>query len=456
MEPLHYKFGGGATDTVLHPLVLSSVVILGIFLLLCPRRFAIPAFLFGTFLIPAGQEILLLGVHVFVYRILVLVGLLGLLRIKKEPRLAGGWNVIDSAFFLSIISHVMAFIFLYWELSALINQIGFIWDYLGGYLFLRMAIRNTEDVFKAIKCFAFLAMIYAVCMVGEQITGENIFGLLGGVRLISEVRLGRVRSEAVFQHAILAGTFAGTVLPLFVLLWKNTKSKAMGIVAVFSATVMTITSACSTPLLAYTSGLFGILMWPARRGLRLLRWSLVISLICIALVMKAPVWFLIAHVGVVAGSSVSHRADLVDTFIRHVGDWWLLGTANNGTWGYDMFDTSNQYVEWGVTGGLISLVFFLATISRSFGRLGRARKFVERRDRSSEWLLWLLGSALFANTVAFFGIGYFDQTRVAWFALLAMISAATLPVGLSSRVSAPTPTYCERSSDERALEHVPV
>ena len=40
--------------------------------------------------------------------------------------------------------------------------------------------------------------------------------------------------------------------------------------------------------------------------------------------------------------------------------------------------------------------------------------------------MWALGSALFAHVVSFFGISYFDQTIVAWYALLAMISAAAV------------------------------
>jgi len=49
-------------------------------------------------------------------------------------------------------------------------------------------------------------------------------------------------------------------------------------------------------------------------------------------------------------------------------------------------------------------------------------------DRAKEWYFWLLGAALFSHAVAFFGISYFDQTRMAWFALLVVIVAATAPV----------------------------
>jgi hypothetical protein len=68
------------------------------------------------------------------------------------------------------------------------------------------------------------------------------------------------------------------------------------------------------------------------------------------------------------------------------------------------------------------LVFFILIISRSFGSLG---SIVKRATGRQAWPLWILGAALFAHVMAFFGISYWDQTEVAWFALLAMICAAT-------------------------------
>ena len=38
-----------------------------------------------------------------------------------------------------------------------------------------------------------------------------------------------------------------------------------------------------------------------------------------------------------------------------------------------------------------------------------------------------------APVVAFFGISYFDQTIVGWYAILAMISAVTLPARTAER-----------------------
>jgi len=192
-----------------------------------------------------------------------------------------------------------------------------------------------------------------------------------------------------------------------------------------SVTVMALTCACSTPLLSYIAGVTGVCTWPLRRYMRWVRWGLVIGLVSLSLVMNAPVWYVVAHASAVEGSSGYHRAELIDTFLRNSGDWWLFGTKSNGAWGNMMFDTSNQYVNFGVTGGLLCLMSFIGIISSSFAGLGRTRRLVDGNDRWWERFLWFLGAALFVNVVAFFGISYFDQTRVAWFALLAMISAGT-------------------------------
>jgi hypothetical protein len=88
-----------------------------------------------------------------------------------------------------------------------------------------------------------------------------------------------------------------------------------------------------------------------------------------------------------------------------------------------MWDLSNQFVAEGEVGGLVTFVAFLAIISRSFGNLGRTRKQVGRRQ---QWLLWSLGAVMLADNFAFFGVSYWDQTQLWWFAFLAMISAATV------------------------------
>ena len=111
-----------------------------------------------------------------------------------------------------------------------------------------------------------------------------------------------------------------------------------------------------------------------------------------------------------------------------------MGVRDTSSWGWDMWDAQNMFVSVGEAGGLAALIFFILMVSRSFSRLGKARK--RAKSKQQEWMIWLLGSALFAHVVAFFGVNYFDQVRVTWFVMVAMICAFTAPLLRSSATPA--------------------
>lgn len=426
MEPTDLRFGGGAANTILHPLVAVALLVTIALIFLLPRRYVVAPALLIVFLVPFGQVVVLGGVHFTVYRIILLFGLLRLATTKLPAgtsRLAGGFGAIDYAFTLCALFTFITFVVQWMETQALVKGLGNLLDALGGYFVLRFLIQDRKDVQRAIRVFAVIAMVLAVCMTNEQLTHKNVFGYLGGVPLGVTMREGKARAMGAFSVYITAGVFGATLLPLFIWLWSDAKSKSGALLGMVGATVMTLTSNSSTPLLAYASGIVGLCFWPLRKHMRAIRWGLVLILVGLHLVMKAPVWALIARIDLTGSSSGFHRYILVDNCIRHFSDWWLIGFKNYNDWGFDMWDLSNQYVAYAVTGGLVTLIFFIAIISRSFGKLGTARKCVAG-DRGHEWFLWCLGAALFAHVVAYFGIGYFDQMQFAWYALLAVICVA--------------------------------
>ena len=213
-------FGGGATATVLHPAVLVGLILISVLMLLLPRKYVIVPILIGIFLIPQGQQVYALGVHWLASRIIILVGLVRVLMVKltsKDRLFVGGFSGIDSAFLGCVICESVAVVLLYMQTPALVNQIGFLIDFLGGYCVLRVAIQNEADIYRALKVLGVLAFILALVMVREQLTYQNIFGLLGEFHSLRRSR--RVRSQAVFQHPLTAGAFGATLLPLFFLLW---------------------------------------------------------------------------------------------------------------------------------------------------------------------------------------------------------------------------------------------
>jgi hypothetical protein len=423
MEPQNLRFGGGATDTVLNPL-MALVMGVALILIVClPRKYAIAPMILGIFTVPINQVLVIGGVHFTIMRILILAGLTRWgrsRRIQPTGVFAGGFNSIDRVFALFALLYLITSSLDWMEVSAVIKGLGTFLDGLGGYFVLRLLIRDKEDIHRAIKVFAIVAFVMGICMLNEQITHHNIFGLLGG--RVAE-RDGKFRSQGAFEVFLTAGAFGATLLPLLVWLWSDTKSRVIAYLGIAGATAMTLTSNSSTPDLAYVGGIMALCFWPFRRRLRIFRWGLVLSLIGLQLVMKAPVWALIARIDLTGSSSGTHRYMLVDNFMRHFGDWWIMGFKDYNTWGWDMWDLSNQFIAYGLGGGLITLALFITLLSRSFGGLGRARKRVAH-NRSEEWFFWCLGAGLFAHVVAFFGMSYFDQMQFAFYALLAIISVA--------------------------------
>jgi hypothetical protein len=348
--------------------------------------------------------------------------------LSQSDVLVGGLNSIDQCFLWCMLCQVFSAIILFSGAQVFFSQTGFLLDALGGYFVLRFLIQDKEDIHRMIKCFAVIVCILAVGMTVEHFKDVNLFGLiLGGVASVPDARDGSVRAQGSFMHELLAGSFGATLVPLFIELWKNGKAKLLAVAGVLGASVVVWTSNSSTSLLAYAAGLLGIAFWPVRKTMRRYRWGLVFVLVALQIVMKAPVWFVIAHIDLTGSSSSYHRAEVVDQFLRHFSEWWLVGSGDTSSWGWDMWDTQNQFAQIGIGGGLLALILFIAMITYAFKKLGSARKAVEGRIEE-EWLFWLLGSALFAHTVGFFGVNYFDQMRFAWFGLLAAITAAVVPV----------------------------
>jgi hypothetical protein len=432
-EHLRGGFGDAVGQSVFNPVVLIVVLIVGLLIGFGSRNRAIAAFLAGAVLIPLDQILVIGGMHFPMLRVLLLFGMVRMVRAKASATstiLSGGWNKIDLAMVVLTVITAVNGILLYRDSATVVFELGGLYTAFGCYFLLRFLIRDERDLVLALRTFAWVAAVVAGVMLYEQATGRNpIYGLLGGAHasMFGSVleREGR-RATGPFGHPILAGTFGAITLPLFVGLWrKDKKYRKTALAGIGAAAVIPFAANSSTALLGFIGGVVALCFWPLRKQMRLVRWSIALTLIVLHLVMKAPVWHLISRIDLSGGSSSYHRFQLLNQCILHFSDWWLIGTKYYGDWGWDMWDLSNQYVGIADTSGLIALVCFIAMIVFGFKYLGRARK-IFRQDGSQELFIWAMGSSLFANVVAFFGIGYFDQTIVVWYALMAMICAVVL------------------------------
>jgi hypothetical protein len=448
MQPENLNFGGGVAETAIGIPVILLTIVCCLVILLRPRPQALVAFMVAAIMTPTDQVAVLGGLHFPVVRILLVAGFIRLVREKigGEEIFSGGLNAMDK-FLLALLIFTAVDGMLLWQTSGyIVFALGSFYSSIGVYCLWRFLVRTDDDIRRALRILAIIVTAVAVIMLFEQLTGQNFYyKLLGGASANRfgahlEVRDGKLRARGVFAHPILAGTFGGFCFPLFVGLWwrgvkEDRRFAALGMVA---SLVPPFAANSSTALFGLLGGIIGLGFWGLRHHMRLIRWGIVSVLVSLHLVMNGPVWQLIDRVSLKDSSSSYHRYQLVNQCILHYKDWFLIGTKNYGDWGWDMWDLSNAYVGTADTVGFVPLVAFIAIIVVAYRYVGLARRACDG-DRSRELYLWAFGASLFANTVAFMGIGYFDQTFVAWYGLLAMISATTLAVRNPSAVPAAMP-----------------
>lgn len=404
--------------------MLAAIFLVALTVLILNRRYVLVPLLAAAIFVPLEQRIAIEGINFNIIRILILLGWLRII-IRREYQLMT-LSTIDIVFVGWVVIKVFAFNILWQAWTPFVNIMGFAFDALGLYFLFRCTIIDFDEFKTAVRILSFISIILAGFMVLEQQTGVNVFSVFGGVPAITAVREGVLRSQGAFAHPICAGMFGATLMPVFLSLWWQ-DSRWHASVAVLSALIIVMTSGSSAPILTLAAGTVALIAWRFRSFLPQIRWAIVLALVGLHIVMKAPVWALIGRVGLVGGSSGYHRYALVDNFIRRFNEWWLFGTYDTAHWGYNMDDMVNQYVGEGTQGGFLTLMLFIAIIYLCFRTIGRLAKALE--NRSTQLMLWSLGSSLFAHVVGFFGIAYWDQQKVIWYILLAVIStfATTLP-----------------------------
>jgi hypothetical protein len=410
---------------------MAVCLLIGVILILIlPRGKAIIPFLLACLTIPIGQVVVLGGLHFTAIRILIVAGLAKRAISQgssSKGKFSGGFNGIDQAVILWSVMAFVAFCLQFigaQGLQAVIQGLGDLLEALGGYVVVRFLIPDREALRRTIKTLAVICVIQAIPMIGERITHINVFSFVAGVPLESTVRNGSIRAAGTLG-ALTAGPLGGILIPMFLWLWTEGKSRMVVFAGIAGAVAMVIASNSSTSLIALGGSLLGLAFWRFRTQMRQIRLGMVAMLVALHLVMKAPVWALIARVDLTGSSSGYQRYALVDMTIRHFRDWWLIGTSAYVDWGWDSYDLCNQFVAVALTGGLLSLIFYIAIFKRGFGLIGKARKLVSG-DPAQEWFLWCLGSTLFATMVAYFGINSVGVLLMAFLVLVACICVAPL------------------------------
>jgi hypothetical protein len=290
-------------------------------------------------------------------------------------------------------------------------------DLFGAFLYARTYLREYGDFLRFTKCLALLMIILVVPMAVEKVTGRNPYAMLGASGELSDVRRGRVRAKGPFGGSILAGTAGATLLPVVLALRR--KHFRLAMTATAACGFIVICSGSSGPIGSLFFGSAALALWPWRRQIRLIRTSVICGLLVLHIVMSAPVWYLLARIDLVGGSTGWHRAELITQALDHLSEWWLIGTDETRSWmpyGIEWSsahtDITNYYIWMGVMGGLPLALLFIFILIKAFQILGREIRVCRRTGDPAEYSLWCVGSALFSHSLTFLTIVYYDQNYV--------------------------------------------
>jgi len=181
---------------------------------------------------------------------------------------------------------------------------------------------------------AFIVAALGLVMIVERIRGHNPYALLGGRKppiLLPTWRATARSSHRQFRYADSGGSF-----------WSSIDATIHRLVA--SRQEATGRRSCRNDwrvndgdykqfeyaCYRVFSWSYGFCLWPLRGTMGIIRWSIAGMLVCLHMVMKAPVWHLITRIG--SSGSAYHRYALINQTILHFWQWWLFGTRSNGSW----------------------------------------------------------------------------------------------------------------------------
>jgi hypothetical protein len=405
-----------------------------------PRRLAFLPLLIAAYHFP-NMSILGMGAfHFSITRLLIVVGLIravfsgNLVWSRRNPLdlIVAVWAGIA---IISSLAHESE------ELNPWVFRMGLVFNVAGTYLCARAYIRDLEAFATFAKCLMPVLVLLAFFMMLEKATGRNPYALLGASE-IATVRDGHVRAGGPFGHPILAGTAGASSLAIVLSLWR--RKRPWAVAGAVACGLITFSSASSGPVMTLAFTLVALGFWRWRTKMRQIRWAVLILLICLHMVMKVPVWYLLGRIDITGSSTGFHRAELINSAIVHLNEWWFLGTdhtrhwmATGVSWSQNHTDITNHYLQMGVLGGLPLMFSFIAILVKAFQLLGRRMAELRRAHNTAEFVIWCVGATLFAHSMTFLSVAYFDQNTVLF----------CLAVGV-------VPALCIRNSANRHLENV--
>jgi len=406
------------------------LVVLTLVVLCAPRQWALLGMMAGTMYLTQDQQLQVLGFNLWAIRFLELAGFVRVMA-RREFSFCQ-LNGIDRT--LLLLYGFTSVVTLLRSTEGEANQVGIAVDAFLCYFTFRGLIGGIDDFRWFLRAFVILLAPYALLVIIESVTGHNPFDLLGGITGGSNwMRHGRPRCFGSFRQPDTLGMFGASFLPLYIGLACIARERKRALTGIGLCLILAWAANSGGAASGAVAGLFCWGLWRFRTEMWKVRRAIVAMFVLLALVMKAPVWYIFARASLITGGDGWSRSYLIDTAYQHLGQWWLAGmliTDTSGWFPYQLAatggaDITNQFISFGIDAGLGAIVLFIFLLTRAYSRLGKALTMVRSSSfetSETEFLLWGLGVMLTVHIIDWFGITYFDQMYVIWFMQLAAIS----------------------------------
>ena len=444
---------GWFNETTLHPLGLAILLGAATAQFLVPRRFALVPLLVLICLTGPAQRLVLASIDFNFIRLMVLAAWIRII-VRGELRTLR-WNALDYAFVAWAAGAAFIGVLQRNSGASIIHWSGSMYDAFGLYFLVRMVVRDWGDVRTFGQSAALVSIPMLLAFSYEWTTGHNLFSAFGGVPAETTVRMGVPRCQGPFIHPILAGVFWTALMPLMAAVWfRGGMNRVLAVAGVSSAMAIVFMCGSATPLLGAAAGAAAAAIIFVRRWIRIVQLGGLAALVGLQLAMINPIWHLMARGNIVDGATGWYRFRLLDDFIRHFPDWWLIGTQDRSTWWNNgKWAITNEYVLQGLEGGLLGLSLFILVIILAFRAVGRmwrredmprmliqvkrdgqrvVQPALQREQRERLVLAWSLGVLMCVHVVSFLSVTNFGQAIFVWFVPLGMIGSLA-PMATANR-----------------------
>ena len=387
---------------------LVFLLITGAVIFFGSRRAATIAFLVGCCYMTTGQKFLIAGANLPIIRVLVMLGIARI--VVKGEGLVGGLNKLDRLVIAWAGWLFFASFFHEWIPGSGPKYIsGSIIDTVGFYFLIRSFCQTQEDLKQIFIALCFILTPVAVTMFFEQAIRFNAFSVFGGLPDTPTFRNGRYRAQGPFNHAILAGTVGAACFPLILSIWKHNRFVCiMGMVA---SLVIVLTSASSGPIMALFFAAVALGLWKFPALVKLAKSAAIPVYVLLMITMERPPYYLISKIDLTGSSTGWHRSFLIEQTGKHFNEWWLFGTDRTLHWmprqgriSDHHTDITNQFISYGVAGGLLCMVLFIVICFMTFRTVG-----VLTQERREGFIYWCVGASFFSLIASGVSVSYFGQ-----------------------------------------------